>query len=257
MSFVQKFSLAFLIFFAMPLAVRAAVDWRQSMAETWSSADWSSTGQLPRPTADSPAMVRVYAARTGRWRGIFAVHTWIVIKEKGAARYERFDKVGWGRPIRNDAFPPDARWFGHDPEIVFAADGPEAQALLPKMRAAIAAYAFANQGDYRAWPGPNSNTFVASVLAAVPEIGVAMPALALGKDFPVDGAWVGWAPSRTGFRVTLGGYAGLTIGRVEGLEINLLGAVAGLDIRRPAVKLPGFGRIGMSAPGDPSASPAV
>jgi hypothetical protein len=32
---------------------------------------------------------------------------------------------------------------------------------------------------------------------------------------------------------------------VEGVEINLGGLVAGLDIREPALKLPGFGRIGL------------
>ena len=43
------------------------------------------------------------------------------------------------------------------------------------------------------------------------------------------------------------GYLGLTIGWVEGLEVNFLGAVLGLDIRRPALKLPGIGRLGMMA----------
>ena len=43
---------------------------------------------------------------------------------------------------------------------------------------------------------------------------------------------------------TLAGYLGLTVGWVEGIEINLLGAVFGLDLRRPAVKLPGLGRVG-------------
>jgi hypothetical protein len=32
---------------------------------------------------------------------------------------------------------------------------------------------------------------------------------------------------------------------VEGIEVNFLGLVAGLDLRHPAVKLPGFGRIGL------------
>jgi len=44
-----------------------------------------------------------------------------------------------------------------------------------------------------------------------------------------------------GIRVNLGGYLGLSIGWVEGLEINVLGAVAGIDMRRPALKL----RLGM------------
>jgi hypothetical protein len=35
------------------------------------------------------------------------------------------------------------------------------------------------------------------------------------------------------------------LGWVEGIEINVLGLVAGLDLRHPAVKLPGFGRVGV------------
>ena len=54
----------------------------------------------------------------------------------------------------------------------------------------------------------------------------------------------GLTPSGTGVRVTLGGYLGLTIGWVEGIEINFLGAVFGLDLRRPALKLPGVGARG-------------
>ena len=37
---------------------------------------------------------------------------------------------------------------------------------------------------------------------------------------------------------------GVKLGWVEGIEINVLGLVAGLDLREPGVKLPGFGRIG-------------
>ena len=47
-----------------------------------------------------------------------------------------------------------------------------------------------------------------------------------------------------GLSISPGGYVGLTVGWVEGLELNLLGGVLGLDIRRPAVKLPGIGRVG-------------
>ena len=56
-----------------------------------------------------------------------------------------------------------------------------------------------------------------------------------------------------------GGLLGVTVGWVEGLELNLLGLVAGLDIRHPAVKLPGWGRIGVPIAADvvpPSPSPA-
>jgi hypothetical protein len=37
---------------------------------------------------------------------------------------------------------------------------------------------------------------------------------------------------------------GVKLGWVEGVEVNFLGLVAGLDLRHPALKLPAFGRIG-------------
>ena len=72
-----------------------------------------------------------------------------------------------------------------------------------------------------------------------------LPPTAIGKDFPLDRHWIGLSPSRTGIRVNLGGYLGFTLGWVEGVEVNILNAVAGLDIRCPAVKLPGLGRLGL------------
>lgn len=53
---------------------------------------------------------------------------------------------------------------------------------------------------------------------------------------------IGITPSGTGAFATLAGYVGVTVGWVEGLELNFFGAVLGLDVRRPALKLPGLGR---------------
>jgi hypothetical protein len=36
----------------------------------------------------------------------------------------------------------------------------------------------------------------------------------------------------------------LLAGTSEGLEVNLLGLTFGLDVRHPALKLPGVGRVG-------------
>jgi hypothetical protein len=190
--------------------------------------------------------VRVFAAPTVRWRGIFAVHSWIVVKPEGASGYTRWDYTAWGAPIRVNGFVPDGRWFGRDPQVVFAADGAAAAALIPRMQAAVEAYPWRDRGDYRVWPGPNSNTFVAAVLDSVPEAQAVLPPNAIGKDYPHDGWWLRRTASGTGLRLTLGGYAGLTIGWVEGIEVNILGGVAGIDVRRPAVKLPGLGRIGIA-----------
>jgi hypothetical protein len=238
-------SLFLLVFIAIPVALSAARYWETAHSEWW-AADRSSAGLLPPARARSESMVRVYAARTVRWKGIFAVHTWIVLKQ-GKGPYERYDLTAWGDPIRVNGFIPDGRWFGQVPSVIYAADGTEADALVQRMRAAIEDYKYRHHGDYTAWPGPNSNTFVAAVLAAVPEIGVTLPATAIGKDFPADGRWLSLTPSRTGVRLSLGGYAGLTIAWAEGIQVNLLGAVVGFDVRRPAIEVPGLGRLGMTA----------
>ena len=40
---------------------------------------------------------------------------------------------------------------------------------------------------------------------------------------------------------------GVKVGLVEGIEVNMPGLVAGIDLRQPAVKLPGFGPISFAS----------
>lgn len=245
MRILRRLLLLFFLLYLLPIGVAAALHLRNGAGAEWWRADRSSAGILPPAQAHAPAMVRVFAAPTVRWRGIFAVHSWIVVKPEGAADYTRYDVTAWGDPVRVNGFAPDGRWFGRDPDLVFAADGAEASRMIPRIEAAIAAYPWQRRGDYRVWPGPNSNTFVAALLEAVPEAGAVLPPNAIGKDFPHDGRWLRATASGTGLRLTLAGYAGITLGWVEGIEVSILGAVAGIDLRRPAIKLPGLGRLGL------------
>ena len=243
--------LLFTCFYLLPVLASAALYYARGPDDDWRSADRSSVGLLPPPGRMPAAVVRIFSARTVSWRGVLATHSWVVIKDAGTPAYERFDYVAWGGPIWKNRFVPDARWFGSDPQVIFAADGDAAAQMLPAIRAAIRDYRFARPGDYRIWPGPNSNTFVAAIMQAA-AMKAALPATAVGKDFPYDGRWIGWSPSRTGVRLNLGGYVGITLGWYEGLELNLLGAVAGIDVRRPALKLPGLGRVGVALRADPA-----
>src|SRR5262249_20607560 len=136
----------------------------------------------------------------------------------------------------------DGRWFGNDPTLVAEVSGFRAAALIPKIEAAIDVYE-SLCGRYRVWPGPNSNTFVASIVRATPVFGIDLPPTALGKDFRPR-PYAGVTASRTGVELSLWGIAALKIGWVEGLELSLLGLVVGVDIRRPGLKLPGLGRVG-------------
>ena len=239
--------LAILVLFILPLAAHAA--WwamRNDLAPDWGRADWSSAKLLPAAAAHPEALVAIYAGRTGRWKGIFAHHHWIVVKDRGGLRYSRYDKVGWGSPVRTDGWAPDGRWFGNAPEPVLVVTGEAAERLIPKVRKAVAEYPYRSWGDYSAWPGPNSNTFVAWVVERVPELRATLLPTAIGKDWHPTADLFGLTPSRTGVRLSLGGYAGIAVGWVEGLELNFLGLVTGLDLRRPALKLPGWGRIGLA-----------
>ncbi len=235
------------LIFLLPLVAHAAWWLAHDPAHAWNEADWSSARLLPAPARSPDAMIHVYAARVGRWRGVFADHTWIVLKEKGASTYTRYDKTFWGSPVKTNGWAPDARWYGHTPRLVGAVVGKAAEDMIPNIRRAVARYPHGKPGGYHVWPGPNSNSFVAHVLRAVPETGIAMPSTAIGKDFRTDGWLVGRSPSGTGYEVSLFGLASVTAGRAEGLEISILGLTVGIDVRRPALKLPGFGRIGMSA----------
>ena len=146
----------FVVVFLLPPALAATLHSRNRIVD-WRNADRSSAGLLPPALPQMPAVVRIFSARTVRWRGIVATHSWIVLKSAGAANYSRFDYTAWGEPIWVDRFIPDGRWFGRMPELVFAADGTNAERMIPLIRQAVRDYAYPNTGDYRAWPGPNSS----------------------------------------------------------------------------------------------------
>jgi hypothetical protein len=245
MRLIKILLISFSILFLLPLGTHA-VYWRlQGWAPSWNSADWSSSGLLKDASAQSEAQVLFLAARVGRWRGIFAEHCWVVVKDKNGA-WERYDVMGWGTPVRFNGQPPDGRWYGNDPRIFAKSEGMEAERLIPRIRGAVKSYPWQARGTYRVWPGPNSNTFIRHVASAVPEMEIVLPNTAIGRSVRTDGSVAGLTPSRTGIEWSAWGYAGMSIGMKEGLEIDVLSAVFGIDFVRPAIKLPGWGRIGFS-----------
>ncbi|MET0276914.1 MAG: DUF3750 domain-containing protein [Pseudorhodoplanes sp.] len=236
--------LTLLTLFLLPVAARAALFVFEDRPDGWRNADWSSTGALPAAAAHPDARIMVLSGRTGGLKGVVAVHSWIVFKAKNAATWTRYDVVGWGNPVRLNGWAPDGRWYGTAPTVVADIRGDKAEVLIPAVERAVKDYRYANYGDYRLWPGPNSNSFVAAVLRAVPQMQATMPPNAIGRDFR-PGPYLGWTDSGTGVEANLFGLVGVKAGWIEGFEVNLLGLVAGLDVREPALKLPGFGRIGL------------
>jgi hypothetical protein len=215
--------------------------------QSWWEARRDPTGQAPAPETTPEAVIQVYAARAVRWRGVFGIHPWIVVKRTGAPAYTRYEVMGWGvdrgaPALRKNRAGPDDHWFGSRPRRLADLRGEGVEALIDKVEAAIESYPY--RSSYRTWPGPNSNTFIAHIARAVPELRLDLPPTAVGKDYLPHGFPVALAPSGTGLQISLLGLAGLLIGWEEGIEVNVLGLTLGVDLNRPALKLPGVGRIG-------------
>ena len=218
----------------------------------WRTADRSSVGVAPSPDEAREAIVSLWAARAFRWRGLFAVHTWIATKPENADHYTVHQVIGWrgwggGNVVVSRRDVPDRSWYGQPPRLVKELRGPAAASAIPKILAAVDAYPYAR--EYRLWPGPNSNTFTAWVARRVPELAVNLPAISIGKDYLEGGRIVASAPGGRGFQVSLFGLAGVIVGIDEGIEVNLLGLVFGVDPLGLAIKLPCIGRVGLGGIG--------
>ncbi len=215
----------------------------------WRTASRESAGIAPLPAQESRAVVQVYGARAINWRGWFSLHCWVAVKEKGAGHYTTYQVAGWnlrrgGGSVMAQDDVPDRAWFGAKPHLIESLVGEEAEAAIPKIRAAVASYPYPQA--YRIWPGPNSNTFVSHVVRAVPELGVELPANAIGRDWLGQGDFFARSESGTGYQISLFGVLGATAGIADGVEVNILGFSFGVDVLRPALKLPFIGRIGMT-----------
>ena len=112
-----------------------------------------------------------------------------------------------------------------------------------KIEAAIRSYPYAQ--EYRSYPGPNSNTFLAHIGREVPALQLDLPANAIGKDYRPLFRPLGISPTGRGVQLSLLGLLGLSVGLEDGIEANILGLNFGLDLNPPGLRLPFAGRLGM------------
>src|ERR1700730_13322038 len=79
----------------LPVMVNACVFGRPDTVP-WYAARRDPSGLAPDPSTTPEAVIQVYAARAVRWRGAFAVHSWVVVKPSAAQRYSRYEVLGFG-----------------------------------------------------------------------------------------------------------------------------------------------------------------
>ena len=176
---LHRFFLAVAGFFVLV----AASLWATSMAL---EPDSVGTSGAPDPASHPEAVVQVYGADVWGFRGNFAIHTWVATKAKNEPGYTIYQVIGWrlrrGRPVVSVTDGNPAKpWYGSAAILLHEKRGPEAQQLVRRIREAADSYPFAN--EYKMWPGPNSNSFVAWIALEVPELGLDLPAKAIGQSW--------------------------------------------------------------------------
>lgn len=157
-----------------------------SSGKDWRTASRESAGIAPDPAVTRDAVLQIYGADAWSWRGWFAIHTWIAVKRTGDSGYTVYDVVGWrgyrGQPVmRVYQDLPDRYWYGQKPRLLKAHRGEGVDDLIDAVHKAARAYPW--KTTYKAFPGPNSNTFTAWIGKQVPELGLDLPFSAIGSGY--------------------------------------------------------------------------
>jgi uncharacterized protein DUF3750 len=225
----------------------------------WRSAADEPAGLAPDPASTPEAVVQVYGARVSGWRGIFGIHTWIAAKPSNAPAFTVYEVVGWRLRWADSVIAiggrrPDGRWYGARAQLLADVRGEHVDRLIARIDRLARSYPYATR--YNAWPGPNSNTFVAWIARAVPDLGLELPPTAIGKDY-LPRAVFGTAPSGRGVQLSLFGLLAVTASAVEGFEVNLFSLAFGVNPFSRTFKLPVFGQVAMPGLALPRAVPPI
>lgn len=243
-----KWILSLVLLSFVVIGIGLIVSGRVHLGQDFETADRSSSQLAPNPAKHPEAVIQVYAARAFNWRGLFSDHTWIAIKPAKARHYQVLQVFGWRKfgnlpVVWTQTDVPDRSWFGNKPKIILDLRGKEAEKVIPAILAAAKSYPY--QKEYYLWPGPNSNTFTAYIARQVPTLGLSLPSIALGKDFLPNSGFFAPAPSGSGYQFSIYGLLGILLAKQEGLEINILGLVFGINPLRLFVDWPIVGKIGL------------
>lgn len=193
----------------------------------------------PSAVADAEHLVLIKSVRLPDrswlpWYTRFAEHVWIDFKRPTGWHRVEWDDIDHIRDYAlapEDAFA-DERWErGVAVHDVIAGDA--ARRIAAEILAT--AQRFPCTQKYRAWPGPNSNTFV-EWLALELDMPIELPATAIGKDF-TTWFYAGVTTSGTGLEIeTLP--LGVEVGLRDGVEVHLLGLGFGVGLWPPSITLP-------------------
>lgn len=188
-----------------------------------------------RTPANDQATVLLVSGGLGRPIEKIARHPWFAVRPAGGTTWKIWEVGGGGEledPFDNDPYLEPvlhAVWRGAEAERAIACLAREAPPWLGALR-------------YRAWPGPNSNTF-GDVMLRRCKLRASLPANAIGKDYRGK---LGVSRTTEGTGVQVESWLlGLRVGLKEGVEVHVIGLAFGIDLWPPALIIPlGSGRLG-------------
>jgi hypothetical protein len=196
---------------------------------------------IPNDDVDLVVIKAVRLPNGEPWYSQFADHCWIDLHQAGKQNWTRveantdpeiwdvapegaFDLQRWDRPV----------------EILAIQTGADAARSIPLILQQ--AKTVAQDFEYRAFPGPNSNTYVARILNQVPGLNAELTHNSVGKDY-TSSVSAGWTQAGDGLRLDVP-MLGASLGWQQGIELHLIGLTAGISFWPPALKLPILPRIG-------------
>jgi hypothetical protein len=178
--------------------------------------------------------------------GYVAVHYWFVAFDPDEGEWHRWELwqeadmggTSWGH-VHRDLLSPRSGINGYPPRIMAEWRG---RTALDLQTALADSREYPDRNHYLAWPGPNSNTYIAWVLRRAGASADLDPR-GVGKDY-LGTAGVAATTSQTGVQAETS-LLGCKVGLFDGVEFHFLCFTFGLDTWPPAVKTP-LGRVGFS-----------
>ncbi|MBK9383933.1 MAG: DUF3750 domain-containing protein [Planctomycetes bacterium] len=204
----------------------------------------------PRPSSlpgDEPWILAIKSARlpdSRPWITRLAYHVWFEVKRGDESSWRRYEVTDFDDGVGIDDIPESLARSDHrfDREVLLVEHwtGSEAQRMAEDLHRFAESYE--DDGNYRAFPGPNSNTFAARAMRSIDGLSAVLHHNAIGKDYtPL--VRVGGTTSGTGVAIdTIP--LGFAVAVEEGLELHLIQLTFGIALFPPALKIPFAPKIG-------------
>jgi len=110
----------------------------------------------------------------------------VAAKHTGESEYTVYEVIGWRlysglSLVRIEKDAPDRYWFGEKPRLLVEHRGNGVDEMIDAVDKAARSYPWPE--TYKAFPGPNSNTFTAWIARQVPQLKLSLPFSAIGSGY--------------------------------------------------------------------------